>query len=346
MINGAQPLNDSSKKNATAKQHEQHATLIAMGLVGNSGAIHRLRETILQYADARAPVLVMGETGTGKEVVARALHYLSDRAGQPFVPINCGSLVETLFEKEFFGSERGAFTDARARYPGYVEQAGQGTLFMDEVNSLGAKAQSSLLRFLQDQTYRPVGSLEQKKAEVRILAASNQPLETLCKDREFRTDLMYRLNVLQFTLPALRDRPDDIGLLLERHSHQLNDLYGRIKGLSAELVAWAREQAWPGNVRELQNWLHRRYLQTPGDLIYPEHSAPPVPAVGLSGAEVAIFQVAKQQAVRRFERHYLSEVLKISEGNISQAARLAGKERRSFGRLLKKHGLQPSQFKP
>ncbi|SDJ51474.1 sigma-54-dependent transcriptional regulator [Microbulbifer yueqingensis] len=322
-----------------------HATLVGMGLVGTSGAVNTLRQEIIHYASARAPILLEGETGTGKEVVARALHYLSNNNDQPFLPINCGGLVDSLFEKEFFGSEKGAFTDARSRHPGYVEQAGRGTLFLDEVNSLGQKAQSSLLRFLQDQQYRAVGGRETRTAKVRLLAASNQSLEALSEDGCFRGDLMYRLNVLKITLPTLRERSEDIPILLERHLQQLNELYGRHKELSPTAIEWSRDQLWPGNIRQLNSWLHRRYLKTTGSVIFPNATtqAPEKPING--PVAMTEFQVAKQQAVHNFERSYLSKVLKICRGNISRAARMAGKERRCFGRLLKKHGLQPAHYK-
>ena len=232
-------------------------------LLGSSPVFRRVVEQIRRMAELDATVLVVGETGTGKEVAARAIHYSGARCDKPFVPVNCGALAESLVESELFGHERGAFTDAKTASHGLIGQAAGGTIFLDEIDTLTAKAQAALLRFLQDRTYRRVGGGGLLKVDVRVLVASNADLDALARARRFRQDLLYRLNVLTLRLPPLRERGDDAvemaRAVLERLIHQYR---GRTRRFHAEALDFIRRYAWPGNVRELENVIHREFLMT------------------------------------------------------------------------------------
>lgn len=310
-------------------------------MIGCSAAFHEVERQIERIAGTSAPVLIEGETGCGKELAARAIHYLSPRCNRPFVPINCGAVAESLIESELFGHARGAFTDAKAARTGLVAQAHLGTLFLDEIDALSARAQVAMLRFLQDQRYRPVGESSELVCDTRILAASNRPLDQLAERGEFRKDLLYRLNIVVLRIPALRERREDIEPLarhfLDRYSRQ----YG-IEGrrLHRETLAWMEAQPWPGNIRELENTVHRLVLM--GECEEPRPTgAEAVP----SGSSNGDFHSAKRRAIETFERSYLVKVLAETNGNVSKAARLAHKERRALGRLIKKHGIDTAGYR-
>jgi DNA-binding NtrC family response regulator len=312
-------------------------------------------------ASIDATVLIAGETGTGKEVAARAIHYLSERAHKPFVPVNCGALAESLVESELFGHERGAFTDAKTASVGLIGQAAGGTIFLDEIDALTPKAQAALLRFLQDRTYRRVGGGGLLQVDVRVLVASNADLDEMARERRFRQDLLYRLRVLSLRMPALRERPGDGVLLahgvLKRLSHQYRT---QARHLHAEGEDFIRRYAWPGNVRELENVIHREFLMCdeealrlreareelmPGDIapaasVSAVEPAPmPAPMQAAAEAGCAPFKDAKAKAVAEFERTYVREMLARAGGNISQAARLSNQERSAFGKLVRKYRL-------
>jgi two-component system, NtrC family, response regulator GlrR len=294
-----------------------------------------------RVAASEAPVLVEGETGSGKEMAARAIHYGGARRSGPFVPVNCGALPDSLIESELFGVERGAFTDARRSRRGLVAEAAGGTLFLDEVDALSAKAQVTLLRFLQDQWYRPVGTTREERTDVRLIAAANRPLEGLVARELFRADLLYRLKVLTLELPPLREREGDVELLAQHFIASFAAKYGRpSQRIAPAALAWMQGYGWPGNVRELENWVHRRFLMSEGPwLMHDDDRAASAPRATHESPTLA-FQAAKAEAVRRFEHEYLAGVLEQADGNVSRAARLACKERRAFGKLLKKHGLK------
>lgn len=292
-------------------------------------------------AIARSPmsVLISGETGTGKELVARALHYSSARADFPFVAVNCAALSETLLEDELFGHERGAFTDARAARRGLIAAADGGTLLLDEVDSLPLRAQGSLLRVLQDGTFRALGSAREQRANVRFLSATNARLEGAVARGAFRADLFYRLSVFTVELPPLRERVDDIALLarhfLEKHAPE------RTPRLAESALAALLAYDWPGNVRELENAMIRGVGLGADGEVHAEHLGLPgaVPStLGTTGSPPS-FSVLKQRAIAAFERGYLAQLMHAHGGNVSRAARAAGKERRDLGRLLRKHGL-------
>jgi DNA-binding NtrC family response regulator len=291
---------------------------------------------------------VQGETGTGKELAARAIHYLGDRRSFPFIPVNCGALPDSLIENELFGHARGAYTDAREGHSGMVERAEGGTLFLDEIEAISAKGQVVLLRFLQDGVYRPLGARAAVAANVRVIAASNVSLPELVRSGAFRQDLLYRLAILTLTMPALRDRAGDVELLASHVLRKLAAQYHKPKpAIDAHSIGLMTEYGWPGNVRELENVMHREFLLSDGPslsigaeyLPSPARVAAPGAAETLYDAAVS-FAKAKAHAIAQFERSYLQKALSASDGNITLAARRCGKERRSFGKLLKKYGIE------
>ena len=318
-------------------------------LVGKAPALLKMIEQLPAVAASGASVLIVGETGTGKELVARAVHYLSPRAESPFVAVNCGALPETLLEDELFGHERGAFTTAEMRRIGLIEQAEKGTLFLDEVDTLAAKAQVDLLRVLQDKKYRPIGSSRERDVSVRIVAATNVPLDQLLRSGRFRTDLYYRLCVFLLTLPALRSRKEDIPALavhfLRKHTPP-----GRAEmHLSLRAAEVLQAWDWPGNVRELENAIVRGVHLCREDCIEPSDLGL-APSGGISASEVGTgrslsFRALKQATIEIFERNYLSRLMAEHRGNVTQAARASGKERRDLGKLLRKYQLDPKSFR-
>ena len=307
-------------------------------LVGQDpGFLKVIRQATLFSAN-NAPVLLSGETGTGKEQCARFIHLMSQRHKGPFIPVDCGALPDHLFENELFGHEAGAFTDARSGQRGLIALAAGGTLFLDEIDNLLPSTQAKLLRVLQEHMYRPLGSEQFKSANIRVIAASNRNLEHLVEQKQFRADLFFRVNVLRIHLPALRERRGDIGLLGRHFVNEVCKSAGLArKLLSRSAVHKLEAQDWPGNVRELYNTIQRAVLSSPGPQITATEVA--VNAENATNADPSLtFRSAKQQAIRRFEQHYVREMLEKHEGNITQAARDAGKDRRAFGRLAKKYG--------
>jgi DNA-binding NtrC family response regulator len=322
-------------------------------LAALKGESERFLEVIAllpRLAAVDAPVLVTGETGTGKELVARAIHYQSRRRGHAFVAVDCGALPDHLVENELFGHERGAYTDAGSRADGLVAEAAGGTLFLDEIDSLSATAQSKLLRFLQTREYRPVGSSRSREADLRIVVATNAHLPDRVRDGSFRRDLYYRLNVLSVRLPPLRERVGDVSVLARHFVHRFRLEYGRPEiVLAPSGLDRLEAHPWPGNVRELETAIQRSVLLAPGGRLGADDLDLPGVGVGDGGGggplpATASFQEAKTDAIERFERAYLLRSLAAADGNVSQAARAAGKERRSFQRLLAKHGIDKTAF--
>lgn len=315
-------------------------------LLGNSLAFSRMLDLMCKFARINAPILIEGETGTGKEMVARSIHYESSRRDQPFVPINCGAFPENLIESELFGHVKGAFTDARTDQSGLVEAAANGTLFLDEVDSLTPRAQVILLRFLQDGTYRPLGARVERKVDVRVIAATNSSLDELVKSHAFRCDLLYRLRILGMKLPALRDREDDAILLANVFFDRCKTKFDcEATNLDQESCSWFRRYSWPGNIRELEGLICREAVicdDTTLRLHLPQyHDSERRRTSERRSASFmdTTYSLAKSVTVEQFERQYLSQLMKRTGGNVTQAARIAGKERRAFGKLLKKHEL-------
>ena len=316
--------------------------------IGTSEGVRAVMRHVEKIARSDAPVLVQGETGSGKELIARAIWSRSTRRAGPFVPINCGAVPDGLIETELFGHGAGAFTDAKHSREGVIAQAQHGTLFLDEINTFSPKAQVTLLRFLQDLRYRPVGTSTERSADVRVIAASNQPLREMVDAGRFRRDLLYRLNILELTIPPLRNRQDDIDLLVDHFLRFFCQKYGLPpKRLHAETSAWLRTHHWPGNVRELENWIHREVLLAEGDEIRAAgHSLACGDVTAAGPVDVPPdYRAAKARALANFETAYLTQALAAAGGNVSAAARIAGKERRSFGKMLRKHGIDRFRFR-
>jgi DNA-binding NtrC family response regulator len=320
------------------------------GLIGVSRAMRDILAKVEIFSACDAPVLIEGETGTGKELAARALHYQSPRRGEPFVPINCGALPEQLVVNELFGHRRGAFTGAELQQAGLVEQAGRGTILFDEVDTLALPAQAVLLRFLQDQEYRPLGGGAVRTGAARIVAASNARMTDKLKDCSFRQDLFYRLGVLTLHLPALRERREDILPLARHFLARFQQRYGGpVRRLARGALAALEAHDWPGNVRELENRLHRAFVLSDGEEMDGTHFGlgcgdGAEPAAEASDRPCGAFAAAKARAVADFEQDYLSRLMSLTNGNISAASRTAHKERRTLARLLKKHGIDRREY--
>lgn len=307
-------------------------------LIGQSPAFLGALALIERCAAFEVPVLLRGETGTGKELAARAIHYLSARRDAPFIPVNCGAVPEALVESELFGCERGAFTDAHTRRIGLIATANGGTLFLDEVDALPARAQVSLLRFLQDQTFRPLGATREQTGNVRVVAAASPRMEQLIDAGIFRADLAFRLDVLSIELPALRERHGDALLLAEHFAQRYARRYNvPLRAIDTASRVWLARHRWPGNVRELENRVHRATLLCRADTLYLQ------PGTETTAAKAAPvlrhYRDAREAALVEWERAYLAELLRATQGNVTRAADLAGKERRALGKLLKKHGI-------
>lgn len=323
--------------------------LASLNLIGKSPAFLAALGLIKKFAGCDATTLILGETGTGKELAARAIHYFSSRRDLPFIPVNCGALPDSLVESELFGHSRGAFTDAKEETVGLVAQAKGGTLFLDEVEAMSPRAQVVLLRFLQDKEYRPVGGKVVKHANLRVVAASNADLDDLVARGLFRIDLVFRLNVLSLHLPRLRDRTGDAVVLAQAFLDRLNATsHGPHKILHPDSRALLDAHRWPGNVRELENLITREYLLASNSTIHlaslldSDKSDATLEEDECSGNEC--FHVAKARAIAHFERSYITALLSETGGNISQAARLAGKDRSDITKLVKKYGLDREHF--
>ncbi len=315
-------------------------------LIGNAPAMRVVYEQIQQVAPSEATVLVRGGSGTGKELVARAIQGLSVRKDKPFVVLNCAALPESLVESELFGHEKGAFTDARERRIGRAEAADGGTLFLDEIGDLSIPVQVKLLRFLQERTFSRVGSNEELKSDVRFIAATSRNLEELMEKKLFREDLYYRLSVFPIVLPALAERKDDIVLLAEHFLRRMNMKYGKaIARISAPALSMLQAYAWPGNVRELENCIERAVLTTKDDTIH-GYNLPPTIQVE-EFAEDPFNPEAKltlDDQVAAFERRVLLDALKRHNGNRSAAGRELGVSPRMMNYRLTRAGINNKEI--
>jgi two-component system response regulator GlrR len=326
---------------------EVEATLAKVGLIGRSEAFRSTVQALRRLAAVDTVVLLVGATGTGKELVTRAIHYLSTRRGGPFIPVDCGALPESLFEGELFGHTRGAFTDARMDMRGLIAQAEGGTLFIDEIHTLSLRSQAATLRFLQDGAYRPLGASQVRRANVRIVAASNRSLEEGTRAGWFREDLFYRLDVATLHLPSLAERREDIPLLATMFLDRLVQRYGigPCRFDAGTLVCLA-SRPWRGNVRELENFVHREFLRVGGPVIVSDGGDEATAAQADRPAPETPFNAARAEVLASFEVNYLRTLLAATGGNVSEAARRARKERRLFARMLKRHGIARDEFHP
>jgi two-component system, NtrC family, response regulator GlrR len=310
--------------------------------VGVSRAFVDVLDLLQRFAASRAPILISGETGTGKEQAAQAAHQLSGRREHAFVPVNCGALPDGLLESELFGHSAGAFTGASQARHGLVREADGGTLFLDEIEALSGRGQGVLLRFLQDCAFRPLGEGRLRHADVRVIAASNVDLGRLVATHAFRADLLFRLDVLPITLPPLRDRQEDIEPLV---SHLLLKV-ARSEGQAAKRISRAaldalRAHSWPGNVRELEHVILRAHLLSPGECIDLDDllkcSPSLMPARPATAPDPNWLREQKLLAISEVERRYVERALDLGNGNISEAARLCKMERATLSKMAKKY---------
>jgi DNA-binding NtrC family response regulator len=316
-------------------------------LVGESALFRQLLSKLPQVAQSKMTVLLSGETGTGKELFARAIHYISPRKGHPFIPVNCGGLPDQLLENELFGHVRGAYTDAHTSHGGLLSVAEGGTLFLDEIDALSLPAQVKLLRFLQDREYRPLGSITTLTADIRVIAASNTDLRERVQARLFREDLFHRLNVLHLGVPPLRERADDIPRFVSHFLDKIATQEGQTpKKLTLAGLRKLQSYPWPGNVRELEGVMQRAVIMSAGDAIDAADLELPMDTPEGSSGEASnrSLREIKSHVIGKFERAHIVNLLLAHQGNLSRAAREAGTNRRTLQRLVRKYELQRVQF--
>ena len=314
-------------------------------LVGRTPAFARELARLPIIAGCDVGVLITGETGTGKEVFAQAIHYRSPRASRPWVAVNCAAIPQELMESELFGHVKGAYTNASVARSGLVREAEGGTLFLDEVDCVPYNAQAKLLRFIQEKEFRAVGSNVVHRANVRIIAASNADLGALVAQGRFRQDLYYRLNVLPLSLPPLRDRTEDIAELAHDFVGRFARQFGRCtEGISAGALRRLEAHAWPGNVRELEHVIERAVLLSAKRILDETDLDLDVEPRGAAADES--FRTAKSRVVDAFERTYIERLLTAHDGNVTHAAQAAKKNRRAFFELIRKHRITVQRFRP
>jgi DNA-binding NtrC family response regulator len=322
----------------------------ASGMVGRNPAMLEIYKMIARVSDSRAAVLITGESGTGKELVARAVHSHGLRHDSPFVAVNCGALTETLLESELFGHVKGSFTGAIANKRGIFEQAGEGTVFLDEISETSAALQVKLLRVLQEREVVPVGGNSPLKVQARMIAASNSDLEKLCDEGQFRRDLFYRLNVINIHLPPLRERRDDIPLLVTHllRKHALASIDGQMPPIVDErALHYLVSYSWPGNVRELENVIERAITLNRSGRITPEDLLPKVcgydaeSVAAKPGVDDLAALFIGLPAIDEMERRYLLYVLDATGGNRKRAAEILGINRRTLYRMAERFQIEP-----
>jgi DNA-binding NtrC family response regulator len=355
-------LEDSLERLLTTSRHKAAEQVLRRAVekpysfddfLGTSPAMQQVYSVIDRVAGSSVDVLITGETGTGKELVARSIHRRSRRAAGPFVPVDCGAIPDALLESELFGHERGAFTGADARRMGLIECADGGTLFLDEVGELPPAVQAKLLRVLQERRVRRVGARQENAVDVRVVAATSRAIDEMVAQGEFRRDLFYRINVVRIDLPPLRARGDDIGLLAESFAQRAAQEMDRgLGGLTTDAYQVLKGYHWPGNVRELQNAVRRAIAMTrsktagvedlPDDIVA---AAGRVVDDGLADGPADGFFAQRTRHVAQFERQYLTDLLTRHSGDVSAAARDARVPRGTLYRLMKGHGIDGAAFR-
>ncbi|MFQ6092275.1 MAG: sigma-54-dependent transcriptional regulator [bacterium] len=302
-------------------------------IIGQSKAMREIFKTIGAASTSRVTVLIRGESGTGKELIAKAIHYNSSDKSQPFIAVNCTAIPETLFESELFGHERGAFTGAVATKRGKFELAERGSLFFDEIGDVSPSIQAKLLRVLQEKKYERVGGTRTLTTETRIIAATNKDLEKMIKNGHFREDLYYRLKVIEIWVPPLRERREDIPLLVEFLLDKINKEFNRnVRKVAPDVMAWLTDQPWKGNVRELENILRRAVVMAKGDVLLREY----LPLLEEEGQPTATEGI---KTLQEMEKEYLAKVLRYTNYNKKRACQLLDISRPTLNRKIKKYGL-------
>jgi len=308
-------------------------------IVAKSEKMQRVRELVSRVAETDSTIFIYGESGTGKELVARALHLASDRKDKPFVAINCAAIPETLLESELFGHKKGAFTGAIRDSKGLFAQAHEGTIFLDEIGDTSLSIQAKLLRVLQERQFYPVGSEKSVEVNVRVIVATNKDLEAEVKEGRFREDLFYRIHVIPVNMPPLRERKEDIPLLVECFLKNFSQEMGKgLKGMTPAAMQKLMLYDWPGNVRELKNTIEYAVAITQEEVITEDLI---LPAKGILQEPLIHLREARET----FERGYIIRLLELTTGNVSKASKLAGKYRADFYNLLKKYNIRPENFK-
>lgn len=340
VVRNALRQRDLEKENRAlrARVDRQHV------MIGESFAMRQLREQVDMAAPTNGRVLIYGDNGTGKELVARTVHQLSRRRTGPFVEVNCAAIPEELIESELFGHQKGAFTGAVADKPGRFEQADGGTIFLDEIADMSLKTQAKVLRVLQEQVMERVGGTQRIKVDVRVLAATNKDLPAEIRAGRFREDLYFRLNVIPIFVPPLRDRQDDIPLLADHFMAMLAGEYGRRpKRLAPEAAGRLQQYAWPGNVRELRNVIERLMIMVPGETITAQDLAFLGHDEVRETVRVPELSMPLAEAREQFERAYILQALGAQHGNISRTADVLGVERSNLYKKMKAFGIAPSR---
>ena len=324
-------------------RHELENKYSIHNIIGNINKMREVFQMISQVSKSNATVLIRGESGTGKELVANSIHYNSHRAKKPFIKVNCAALPANLIESELFGHEKGAFTGAINRKPGKFELALNGTIFLDEIGSIGLDVQANLLRVLQEKEFERVGGIKTIKADVRVVAATNKNLEQSVEAESFRGDLYYRLNVFPIYLPPLRARKTDILLLADHFLEKYAAENGKeIRRFSTPAIDMLMDYHWPGNVRELENCIERAVLLCEAGVVHSYH-LPPTLQTGTESDTLPRHSL--QEAVENLEREMLIDALKNGRGNIKQAAELIKTTARKFGYKAKQYGIDYKQYR-
>lgn len=308
-------------------------------IISRSAVMEELMAQVTLVARSPATVLIRGDSGSGKELLARALHRASLRATSPFIALNCAAIPEALLESELFGHVKGAYTGATQSRIGLLQAAGGGTLFLDEIGDMPLALQAKLLRALQERTVRPVGGTQDIPLDLRVISATHRDLEAAIRDGQFREDLYYRINVVSLRLPSLDERREDIPLLARHFLNKTQEKHGScVQGFAPDAMKALTTAAWPGNVRQLQNMVEQVCVLCTSPLI-------PLALVQRALRTPAIDVLSYGEAKERFERNYLVSLLKLTDGNVSDAARLAQRNRTEFYRLMQKHGLVALEFR-
>lgn len=307
-------------------------------IIAKSKAMQNVLDQVAQIADTDSNIAIYGASGTGKELIAKAIHISSQRKDFPFLAINCAAIPESLLESELFGYRKGAFTGAAKNHKGIFTRAYNGTIFLDEIGDMPLTIQAKLLRVLQDKTFEPLGATEPVSVDVRIIVATNKDLREEVKKKNFREDLFYRIHVIPIKLPSLRDRKEDIPPLVEHFIGKYNDAMGKnVKAITPAAIQKLMLHDWPGNVRELENTIEFAVAMTNGNTLTED--------LILRKKNTRSGLLSLQEARARFEKKYLQNLLEITGGNVSKAAELAGKYRADLYTLMKKHDITPQDFK-
>ncbi|MBI5062466.1 MAG: sigma 54-interacting transcriptional regulator, partial [Desulfatitalea sp.] len=333
IIGGVESFQDLSQVEQLQKELELRYTF--EDIVGRSSAMMQLFKVLPQIAESSSTVLIEGPSGTGKELFARAIHNLSTRRRRRFVAVNCAALPDTLLESELFGHKAGAFTDARRDKTGRFEWADGGTIFLDEIGDISPAMQVRLLRVLQDRMVEPLGTLQPKPVDIRVVAATNKELAKLVRAGQFREDLYYRIRVVHLILPPLRARREDIPLLIDHMVNKFNRLQGKdIAGVSGEVAGRLMAYDFPGNVRELENIIEQAFVLCRGGIIELHHLPPELrpdePGLGLGGS----------MNLHGMEKHFIAETLRVCKGNRKRAASELGIDVATLYRKIKSHGIE------